>query len=119
MRQHALSYPMYEMFTAQRAEKEKTMNKKVTSIFAYLGLIFWLIGFFAGDKEGAKVHLNQGLVLAIGQIICSALSAIPVVGLIFCVVSCVLLVFQIMGIVYACKDEDKELPLIGKIQLLK
>jgi uncharacterized membrane protein len=101
------------------AEKEKVMNKKVTSIFAYLGIIFWLIGFLAGDKENAKFHLNQGLVLAIGQIICSVLSAIPIVGLIACIVSIVLLVFQIMGIVYACQDQDKELPLIGKINLLK
>lgn len=95
------------------------MSKKVTSVFAYLGIIFWLIGFLAGDKEGARFHLNQGLVIAIAQIICSALSAIPFVGIVACVVSVVLLVFQIMGIVYACKDEDKELPLIGKITILK
>ena len=41
------------------------MNKKVTSIFANLGIIFWLIGFLAGDKEGAKQFLNQGLIPSI------------------------------------------------------
>ena len=102
-----------------RAEKEKIMNKKVTSIFAYLGLIFWLIGFLAGDKEGAKFHLNQGLVLTIAYLICNVLAMIPYVALVACILDVVLLVFSIMGIVYACKDEDKELPLIGKIQLLK
>ncbi len=102
------------------------MNKKVTSIFAYLGLIFWLIGFFAGDKEGAKFHLNQGLVLVIANVIVGVLSGlgvIPVVGIVFALVGCVLsvavLVFAIMGIVSACKDEEKPLPLIGNIQLLK
>lgn len=96
------------------------MNKKVTSIFAYLGLIFWLIGFFAGDKEGAKVHLNQGLVLILANLILGVVAVIPVVGpIVSCVGSIAILVFAIMGIVYACKDEDKELPLIGKIQLLK
>lgn len=96
------------------------MNKKVTSIFAYLGIIFWLIGFLAGDKEGAKFHLNQGLVLFIASFIISLLSIIPFVGI---VISCVgyvaYLVFVVMGIISACKDEEKPLPLIGKIQLLK
>ena len=102
------------------------MNKKVTSVFAYLGLIFWLIGFFAGDKEGAKFHLNQGLVLAIANIACSVLSGlsvIPVIGMVFALVGCVasvaVLVFAIMGIVSAVKEEEKPLPLIGKIQILK
>lgn len=95
------------------------MNKKVTSVFAYLGLIFWLIGFLAGDKEGAKFHLNQGLVLAIGYVILSVLAMIPVVNIVACIADVVLFVFSIMGIVSACKDEEKPLPLIGKIQILK
>ena len=91
------------------------MNKKVTGIFAYLGIIFWLIAFLAGDKEGAKFHLNQGLVLFL-----SVLSVIPVVGwIVACVGYVAWLVFVIMGIVSVCKDEEKELPLIGKIHLLK
>lgn len=96
------------------------MNKKVTSIFAYLGIIFWLIAFLAGDKEGAKFHLNQGLVLFLVSLIGSVVSLIPFVGWILgCVISIAVLVFMIMGIVSACKDEEKPLPLIGKIQLLK
>lgn len=95
------------------------MNKKVTSIFAYLGLIFWLIGFLAGDKEGAKFHLNQGLVLILGNVIAGVVAVIPVVGtFVGCILSVVILVFAIMGIVSACKDEEKPLPLIGGIQLL-
>ncbi len=96
------------------------MNKKVTGIFAYLGIIFWLIAFLAGDKEGAKFHLNQGLVLFLFMMILSVLSVIPVVGwIVACVGYVAWLVFVIMGIVSVCKDEEKELPLIGKIHLLK
>ncbi|MCM1101993.1 MAG: hypothetical protein NC079_07370 [Clostridium sp.] len=96
------------------------MNKKVTSIFAYLGLLFWLIGFLAGDKEGAKFHLNQGLVLAIANIVLGVVAIIPFVGaIISCIGTIATFVFMIMGIVSACKDEEKPLPLIGKIQLLK
>ncbi len=100
------------------------MNKKVTGVFAYLGILFWLIAFLAGDKEGAKFHLNQGLVLAIAGIIFGVvggiLALIPIVGAIVdCVLYIVLLVFMIMGIVSACKDEEKPLPLIGNIHILK
>jgi len=103
-----------------KTEKEKIMDKKITSIFAYLGLIFWLIGFLAGDKEGAKFHLNQGLVLFIGSVIIGAVGIIPVIGtIVACVGSLAIFVFCIMGIVSACKDEEKPLPLIGKIQILK
>lgn len=96
------------------------MNKKVTGILAYFGIIFWLIAFLAGDKEGAKMHLNQGLVLFIISMIFGVVGIIPIVGtIISCVGSIAVLVFMIMGIVSACKDDDKPLPLIGKIQLLK
>lgn len=95
------------------------MNKKVTSVLAYLGLIFWLIAYLAGDKEAAKFHLNQGLVLALAYVILGVLSAIPIVGIVACIADVVLIIFSIMGIVSACKDDETPLPLIGKIQLLK
>ncbi|MBE5883243.1 MAG: hypothetical protein E7291_02300 [Lachnospiraceae bacterium] len=95
------------------------MSKKVTGVLAYIGIIFWLIAFLAGDKEGAKFHLNQGLVLAIGQIILNILSAIPIIGIVACIASVVLTVFAIMGIVSAVKEEEKPLPLIGNITILK
>lgn len=92
------------------------MDKKVTSVFAYLGLIFWLIAYLAGDKEGAKFHLNQGLVLILFGFAFALVSWIPFVG---CILWIVWLVFAIMGIVSAVKEEEKPLPLIGGIQLLK
>lgn len=96
------------------------MNKKVTSILAYLGIVLWLVAFVAGDKEGAKFHLNQGLVLALAYMVCGFVAFIPVVGIfVSCIAYVVVFVFAIMGIISACKDEEKELPLIGKIQILK
>jgi uncharacterized membrane protein len=89
------------------------MDKKVTSILAYIGLIGWLIAYLAGDKEGAKFHLNQGLVLWIAGIICGI---IPCIGWICAIV---VLVLIIMGIISAAKDEEKPLPIIGGIKILK
>ena len=41
------------------------MDRKTTGIIAYLTLVGWLIAFCAGDREGAKFHLNQALVILI------------------------------------------------------
>lgn len=81
------------------------MNKKVTSIFANLGIIFWLIGFFAGDKEGAKQYLNQGLVPSI-------LACIPVINIVG-------LVFLVWGLIKAIQEDETPLPLFGGITVIK
>ncbi len=103
------------------------MSKKATGIVSYITLIGWLIAFFAGDKEGAKFHLNQSLVLMVVNLVLniasSILGRIPVVGailgIVFFGISIVMFVFWIMGLVHACKEEEKPLPIIGKIQFLK
>ncbi|NDO49213.1 hypothetical protein FMM75_07185 [Lachnospiraceae bacterium MD335] len=107
--------------------KGQKMDAKVTGIVSYLSWIGWIIAFFAGDKEGAKFHLNQSLVIMIGMTVLSILSVvagvIPVVGLIISLVvgilSLALFVFWIMGLIAACKQEEKAVPVIGNIQLLK
>lgn len=88
------------------------MDKKVTSIVAYLGWIGWLIAFLAGDKEGAKFHLNSSLVI----LLLFLLAVIPVIGWI---VSIYAVVMWFMGFINAIKQEEKPLPLIGKITIIK
>lgn len=101
------------------------MDKKVTGIVAYITWIGLLIAFLAGDKEGAKFHLNQALVILIvgfaGGIVGGIVSAvIPFVGgLLSAAVSIFTLVCTILGIISAVKEEEKELPLIGQIKILK
>lgn len=103
------------------------MSKKATGIVAYIAFIGWLIAFFAGDKEGAKFHLNQSLVLWISELVVGVVTGIagyiPVVGAIVSLLggicSLVLFVFWIMGLINAIKEEEKPLPLIGGIQILK
>lgn len=91
------------------------MNKKATGIIAYITTLGWVIAFLAGDKEGAKFHLNQALVFVVIDGIIGLVSWIPFVGWI---ISVALLVFRIMGIVYAAQDQDKELPLIGGFKIM-
>lgn len=99
------------------------MNKKITGIVSYLTLVGWLIAFLAGDKEGAKFHLNQSLVLVLANIIMSIFSTVLggvfIIGILLGVVNIVLFAFWILGLVYAIKEEEKELPFIGQIKILK
>ncbi len=95
------------------------MDKKVTGIIAYLTLIGWLIAYLAGDKEGAKFHLNQALVLAICNIANIIVGMIPLIGgILSSIISIIILIFAILGIVYAAQDQEKELPIIGSIKIL-
>lgn len=96
------------------------MNTKVTSILSYFGLIFWVVAYVAGDKEGAKFWLNQSLVLTIASVAISFISVIPIIGwIVGGIASVALLVFWIMGLIAAIQQEEKPLPLIGGIEILK
>lgn len=96
------------------------MDKKTTGWVSYLGWIGWLIAFLAGDKEGAKFHLNQSLLVNIGYTIGLIVSPIPFLGwvvgplwLVFCFVC------WILGLLAAINEEEKEIPLFGQIRILK
>lgn len=88
------------------------MNKKTTGIVAYITWIGLLIALVAGDMEGAKFHVNQALVI----MLFSLLSIIPCIGWIWAVF---MLVCWIMGLIAAINEEEKPVPLIGQIKLLK
>lgn len=103
------------------------MDKKVTGIVAYITWIGLIIAYFAGDKEGAKFHINQALVIWLSYlatiILDSLFGWIPVLGFIIgialWIVNIFLFVCLILGLVSACKEEEKEIPLLGQIKILK
>ena len=100
------------------------MNKKATGIVAYCTIFGWIVAYLAGDKEGAKFHLNQGLVVCllgiVGGIVGTILGFIPFIGWIFSLlISLVVITCMVVGILAACSDQEKEIPIICTIQLLK
>lgn len=96
------------------------MDKKATDIVAYFSLIGWIIAFCAGDKIGAKVHLNNALLLLLAEVITYAILKMPFVGwLVGSVLGIGIFVLWILGLVSAIQEQDKELPLIGGIKILK
>lgn len=100
------------------------MDKKTTSWVAYVTFIGWIVAYCGGDKEGAKFHLNQALVIWIGYA-CVAVAGvilgfIPFLGWMVTYAAYIfLLVMFILGLISAINQEEKELPLIGQIKILK
>lgn len=92
------------------------MDKKVTGIVAYITIIGWAVAYLIGDKEGAKFHLNQALVLALAELLLGVVAKIvPILG----ILGIVIFVLWVMGIVAAIQGKDKAVPLLGGIVLLK
>jgi hypothetical protein len=88
-----------------------TLSVQATSIVAYMTWIGFLISYLAGDKEGAKVYMNQALVFHLFSLICF----VPVIGWLWAIY---MLICFILGVIWAAEQEPKELPLIGQIKLL-
>ena len=102
-------------------------QNKVMAILAYLSWLVLIPLFAAKESKFARYHCNQGIMLAIAEIIVwvifGILSIIPYVGWIFIVlnslISLVCLVFAVTGIINAANGKAKELPFIGKFNILK
>ena len=88
------------------------MDARTTSIVAYITWIGLIIAICFGDKDGARFHLNQALVIFLFGL----LSAIPCIGQIW---GLFIIVCWIMGLIAAINQEEKPVPLIGGITLIK
>lgn len=103
-------------------------QNKVMAILAYLGFLFIVPLLAAPNSPFARFHANQGLVLFLFDlasgivmfIVNLALFFVPFVGaIISSLLGLVALAFMILGIVNASSGSAKELPLIGKIKIIK
>ena len=83
----------------------------------YVGLLPLIFGFAVRDKDDQFItfHLNQALVVFIGAIVSAILSPVIIGGLLGIFV----LVVAIMAIVSAYNGEMTEMPLLGKIKIIK
>lgn len=114
--------------TTSQFDPQDINDNKGMSVLAYIGILFLIPLLACPNSRFARYHTNQGLVLfllelAIG-VVTSIFTFIPVIGpiiggLLSAVGGIFTLVLMIMGIINAAQGQAKELPLIGKITLLK
>ena len=104
------------------------MTKKATSIWAYIGWVGFIIAMCQSCKDECKFHLNQSLVSNIFfsglGVLTGMLGWIPWLGwildlLVFTPCWIALFVFWLLAFIPACRGEEKEMPLIGKIKIIK
>ena len=96
--------------------------KKPANIFAY---IFGSISAIIMGSGMSLVMTDLGSMIGVNEamvpgIVIGVVGMIPILGWIVApALGIANFVFMIMGIVSACKDEEKPLPLIGGIKILK
>ncbi len=80
-------------------------NNKVMAVLAYLGWLLLITILAAPNSKFARFHANQGIIL----FICGFIPVLNFIAFIFCII----------GIVNVVNGKAKELPIIGKIKILK
>ena len=113
--------------TTAAFDSNDIQQNKVMAVLAYLSWLVLVPIIGAKNSPFARFHANQGLVLAIAEIICwvvlGILVKLPLIGWIFGLIegifSLVCLIFAIIGIVNAASGRAKELPIVGKFRVLK
>ena len=121
---------MAENITVDPKDAEEN---KIMAILAYLGFPLVLVPILAAKESPfARYHANQGLVMCIAAFALGAVAMILMIilGLIsltlaflayavYAVAGLGFFVFMIMGILNVINGEAKELPIIGKYQIIK
>ena len=113
-------------YTASFDQNDIQQNR-VMGVLSYLGILVLIPLFAARESPFARFHCNQGIVLALAEVILSfavrIFARLPLVGWIIRLVGglggLALFVFAIMGIINAINGKAKELPLVGGFQILK
>lgn len=105
-------------------------NNKLMGVLAYVSWLVLIPMFAAKDSRFARYHVNQGLVLAIAEllftIIYRAIRFILPYGFLYRMVGLVgnlayllFAVISIIGIINAVQGRAKQLPLIGGYKIIK
>ena len=108
-------------------DQQDIQSNKVMGILAYISWLVLIPLFGARESKFSRFHCNQGIVLAIAEVIAAAvlgiLDGLPLIGWIFSIAGSLLglfcLLFAVLGIINAANGKAKELPIIGKFKILK
>lgn len=101
-------------FDAEDIEKNKTMAG-----LSYF--IFFLPLIVCPQSRYARFHANQGLVLFLFSLAASlVLTIIPIIGwILLFILPILVIVLAIMGLLNGLNGRAKELPVIGKLKIIK
>jgi len=118
--------------TTGEYDPQDIAQNKGMSILAYISWLVFIPIIWVKDSPFTRFHCNQGLVLFLAEVaygLCAALLVTifsliswrvgTIFSILFSICSIALLVLAILGIINAANGKAKELPVIGKIRILK
>ena len=128
---------MGEDHTAEFDPNDIAANK-VYGILAVFGILFFIPLVATKESKYGRYWANQGLLILLASVACSIVvrllsfifslfGIIPIAGVIFgiiggligFVIGVIPLVLFIFGLVAACQGQAKDIPVIGKIRIIK
>lgn len=124
--------------TTMEYDPQDIANNKAMAVLAYLGILVLIPWFAAPQSRFARFHAKQGITLFLVDIAYSVIAALLsliqtphyyyffeymatpwYIDLLIFIIAIPIIVLTIMGIVNAVKGRAKELPIIGKIKIVK
>ena len=94
-------------------------NRKLYSVLCYIWVL-WIVGLVvAQDDPVVKRHINQGLNLFILETIASILAFIPILDIVGTLLYILSLILAVLGVVSAVKGDDKPLPILSILTLIR
>ena len=104
----------------KRVLPPEVADNRWMAVLCYLGMMIFFPCVLKRDVSFVRFHINQGIVLLLLMIAAGIVCIIPFLGWLAAVVVYVFsVVCIIMGIINAARGVEKELPIIGKIKVLK
>lgn len=113
--------------TTAQFDSNDIQQNKIMAVLSYISWLVLIPLIFANKSRFARFHVNQGLVLAVVEVVSifllRLLGHLPLIGWIFSIVASLMglvcLIFAIIGIINAASGKAKELPIIGFFKILK
>lgn len=107
---------------AKESADEKADNT-LMGVLSYLSILVLIPLILRKESDFVRFHANQGLILFIGEVILGILTSVfswvPVLPIVLGLLNIVFFVFSIIGIINVVNEKKEELPLIGKIRIIK
>lgn len=115
--------PEAELLKIENDAKTAIRQRKRLAAVAYTGILFFIPLYACKDKEYAKFHANQGLVililLVLGLLLSGAVGSTRIGYTICCGYFGGLFYLIILGAIRGFKERTEELPIIGGIKLIR
>jgi uncharacterized membrane protein len=97
-------------------QSQDAQNNKAMAILCYFGPLVFIPIFTAKGSPFVRFHANQGFTLFLAWVASLVLDG--VFWILGWILGVAVLVFSILGIVYAAQGREQELPLVGHLRLV-